>query len=223
MRLEIKVFPAKFARSEGFAAVADLADEVRTLGNEIRDRVQGRGLNKHGQAFGQHADPMRRYPVKKSGRLKRGETEAQRPIVGYREKPAKTWIRPDQGYPRPKRFYRKTQDNAYLVSFAEYMEDVHGDRNYRFSVSGAAWASLRMSFNRGRKTSSSVKLYFGGSGPALRGHMGETFPNRDKMRLAQERVNQAILDPSPEEETRFLARTRPHVERWLAGLLPRKS
>lgn len=219
-KLTIDVFPKKFRKSKQFEEVADLAVAVDELGVSIRKRVQGRGLNARGNAFGEHRDTLTPVPIRRPGPLRKGQAAADREIIAHRTRFWKTWIRPADGYPTPRRYFYKSPGGKYLVDYATYMQDIHGDRRFRFSVSGSAWAALAMSFNRGKKTATSVRLYFRGSGPSLRGRGGEQFPNRDKMRLAQARVGQPILEPSQQEQDHFAERMEGNVQRWLAALLP---
>jgi hypothetical protein len=168
------------------------------LGAIIRARVQGRGESADGGDFGKWPDTAtERVPIRKAGRLKKGELS--RPIIGYRTRPRRVWIDPSKGFPPPKSFLTETQSGLYYVEWSTYLREIHGDLKKRFSLTGGSWAGLKVQATR----KGTVRLGFSGTGPSLK-ERGAVVRNAMKMAFAQRYTDKEILEPSDDEIRQLL-------------------
>lgn len=192
-------WPGKKKRMElDVDRLAPVVAVTSCLADTIRERILTRGEAADGGPFGEHVSKDTLQPIRKPGRLKKGETK--RPIIGYRKKPRFMWVDPSRGFPVPKRYDRKTPGGKYLVELSDYLEDIHGDRRFRFAVTGKSWGGLKLAVSaKGR-----VRVGFTGSGPSLKDSR-RTERNAVKMAMAQRRSPKEIMEPSDAEVREVLA------------------
>lgn len=193
------------------AKMAPLKTIAISLASAIRKRVAEKGESAEGGDFGQWHSKTATVPVFKRGRRRKGQTY---PIkIGEKQKVYRVWIDTARGFPAPKNYERKAGTH-YLVDYAQYQEDLHGDRKFRFLVSGESWRNLKLQITNAKM----VRIGFAGAGPSLK-QKGATVRNAIKMRMAQKRIGKQIILPSDTEIQAVIAAVAQLTENELAAIM----